>query len=35
MDKEREALMDDGPIFHGEQIRERLEQYQVKLFRTE
>ena len=30
MDKEREAPADDGPIFHQEQFRERLEQYQVR-----
>ena len=29
MDKEREAPADDGPVFYQEQIRERLEQYQV------
>jgi hypothetical protein len=28
-DKEREAPPDDGPIFYQEQLRERLEQYQV------
>ena len=30
MDKEREAPADDGPIFYQDQLRERLEQYQVK-----
>ena len=30
MDKEREAPADDGPVFYQEQLRERLEQYQVK-----
>ena len=29
MDKEREAPADDGPVFYQEQLRERLEQYQV------
>ena len=33
IDKEREAPADDGPIFYQDQLRERLEQYQVKLFR--
>jgi hypothetical protein len=31
MDKERGLLIDEGAIFHQEQIRERHEQYQVKL----
>jgi len=31
MDKERGLLIDEGTIFHQEQIRERHEQYQVKL----
>jgi hypothetical protein len=30
-DKEREAPADDGPIFYQDQLRERLEQYQVKI----
>jgi hypothetical protein len=30
MDKEHEAPADDGPIFYQDQLRERLEQYQVK-----
>ena len=30
MDKEREAPADDGPIFYQEQLRERLDQYQVR-----
>ncbi len=30
MDKEREAPADDGPIFYQDQLRERLEQYQVR-----
>lgn len=34
-DKQRETLLDDGPIFYAEQFRERLEQYQVKTFQTE
>lgn len=29
-DREREAPADDGPIFYQDQLRERLEQYQVK-----
>ena len=28
-DKERDAPADDGPIFYQDQLRERLEQYQV------
>ncbi len=30
MDKEREAPADDGPIFYQDQLRERLDQYQVQ-----
>jgi hypothetical protein len=29
MDKEHEAPADDGPIFYQDQLRERLDQYQV------
>ena len=32
MDKERSTLIDDGTIFHQDQLRERHEQYQVKSF---
>jgi hypothetical protein len=31
MDKDRETLIEDSGIFYQEQIRERLEQYQVKI----
>jgi hypothetical protein len=30
LDKDREISIDDGAIFYQEQLRERLEQYQVK-----
>jgi hypothetical protein len=29
-EKERETVIDDGTIFYQEQLRERLEQYQVR-----
>lgn len=33
-DKEREAPADDGPIFYQDQLKDRLEQYQVRSRRT-
>jgi len=32
LDRDREISIDDGAIFYQEQLRERLEQYQVKIF---
>jgi hypothetical protein len=31
LDRDREISIDDGAIFYQEQLRERLEQYQVKI----
>lgn len=32
LEKERDISIDDGAIFYQEQLRERLEQYQVRRF---